>query len=212
MNLSPLPDDFEATAYEAETIIHVLHEDIGIPLEDLRQIGLQGLYDLVLTHVAPEKQEAFQRLVVVDRETSEALNRYARRSLPHLRPDRKNVSPEVEIMSRREALFRLPHLAKNASLQEIDKALLASGRMNRLVVEDSAYDRYGVEMNRIISRRPHGRSRDLGRTSETSSEGETDEALIDTFGAALAAHMSMGESHASYEYAEGWIRLRRSGH
>lgn len=163
MNHSPLPDDFEATAHEADTIIHILHEDVGIPLEDLRETSLQGLYDLVLEYASPEKHEAFQRLVVVDRKTAEALHRHALRSLPDLRPDRTDVSAEVELMARREALFRLPHLAENASLQEIDEALLASGRNNRLVVEDRAYDRYGVEMNRIISQRPHGRSRTVAK-------------------------------------------------
>lgn len=164
MNHSPLPDDFEATAHEADTIIQILHEDFGIPLEELRETDLQGLYDLVLEHASPEKHETYQRLVVVDRETAEALHRHVVQALPDLRPDRKDVSAEVELMARREALLRLPHLAKNASLQEIDEALLASGRNNRLVVEDHDYDRYGAEMNRIISRRPHGRSRAVGGT------------------------------------------------
>lgn len=189
MNHSPLPDDFEATAHEAETIIHALHEDIGIPLEELRRTSLQGLYDLIFKHAPPEKNEAFQRLVVIDRETAEVLHRHVLRSLPDLRPDRKDVSAEVEIMARREALFRLPHLAKNASLQEIDEALLASGRTNRLVVEDRDYDRYGVEMNSIISQRPHGRSRNIGTAPATSSEAELDKAVTEPFSAALAVLM-----------------------
>lgn len=189
MNLSRLPDDFEANVHEAETIINILHEDIGIPLEKLRATDLQGLYDLVFEHTSPKKREACQRLVIVDRQTAEELYRHALRSLPDLRPDRTDVSAEVEIMARREALFRLPHLAKSASLQAIDEALLASGRHNRIVVEDRDYDRFGVEMNQIISRRPHGRSPAVGERLTRRSEDVLDEAVIETFSAALAALM-----------------------
>lgn len=189
MNHSRLPDDFEATAHEAETIINILHKDIGISLKDLRETDLQGLYDLVLEHASPEKREAYQRLVIIDRETAEELHRHVLRSLPGFRPDRTDVSAEVEIMARREALFRLPHLAKSASLQAIDEALLASGRNNRIVVEDRDYDRFGVEMNQIISRRPHGRSPAVGEAPTRRSEDVLDEAVIKTFNAALAALM-----------------------
>lgn len=90
-------------------------------------------------------------------------------------------------MARREALLLLPWVSNTASLQEIEAALIASGRKNRLALEDRDYDSYGVEMNRIISQRPHGRSPSIGQKTAKQKNGFVDDNVAKAFVAALAA-------------------------
>ena len=169
MNCPPLPDDFEATAYDTESIIHILHDDVGIPMEKLRHCDLQELYDLVVQSVPAEIREKYQRLVIIDEVTGRELQRELYRTIACLRPGLKSVPHNIELMARREALNVLPHMSKDASIQELEAALNAAGRSRRLVFEDVDYDDYGIRVNNIIPRRPHGRSPEI--TAEEQPEG-----------------------------------------
>ena len=187
MTYTPLPDDFEATAYDAESIIHILHKDVGIPMDELRRCDLQELYDLVIQSVPDDLRERYQRLVVIDEVTGKELLRDLQRTVAYLRPNLRDFPHNIELMARREALMLVPHMSRDASVQELEAALKATGRSKRLVLEDADYDDYGIRANRIISRRPHGRSPEIISTDLHEEANGFDERVAEKFLAALVA-------------------------
>lgn len=178
MSRKPLPDDFDANAFGQGDLIHRIHDQLGIPLRELIMLDPQALYDLVKRHLAPEERDEFERVVVIDDETARQLKRNMRQMLRRARPGKRKVPHDIGVTSRTIALSHLPHVPQDASLHRLETELVAAGSEPQVLVEDADYDDYGKDMNRIISRRPHGRSRKLDKGSGACcADFDTDMAL-----------------------------------
>ena len=171
MSRNPLPDDFDANAIGQGDMIVSLHHQLDIPLRDLIELTPQALYDLARRSAAPEDREDFERVVIIDDETGKRLKRNMRQMLRRARPSKQDVPHDIGVTSRAIALSHLSGIPSDASLTKLEKELVAAGSEPQIVIEDGDYDDYGKEMNRIISQRPHGRSRSLDHAPDIESNG-----------------------------------------
>lgn len=182
----PLPDDFDAYAFGQGDMIHRLHGKLGISLRQLVMLDTQALYDLAKRNSAPEDTDEFERLVVIDDETATQLKRNMRQMQRRTRPGKRNLPHDIGVTSRSIALSHLPHVPRDVSLHRLDKELVAAGSEPQIVIEDVDYDRYGKDMNRIISLRPHGRSRRLDEGSGAFSPAFNTDVALDYLLALIA--------------------------
>ena len=189
---SPLPDNVIFGVYKADHYIKLLHRDVGIPLKELRKLDLQELYDVVLENVSKDLVELYERLILIDTQTGKELSRHLRHTVKALRPERSILPKQINLVARSEALMGLPLLDPAASVHQIEHELRIAGHGNPVVLEDCDYVQYCVEVNRIVSRRPHGRSPSIGcRPSKQHHEnGELDSEVTNAFTGALAALIS----------------------
>lgn len=155
----PLPDDLTIHAWNAADIMVVLAEHCGIPLSDVIELGPQQLYDLFRSLSADEELAAIDHLVIIDDETGKLLKDLIRRTVERLRPENRGVAHNVAIEARSIASEKAGgDVPAHLSLTELEKRLWLSTGEPAVVLEDTDFVAFGVEMKRIISTRPHGRS------------------------------------------------------
>ena len=142
-------------------------------------------------------------MVVIDDETGSQLKRNLRKMLRRVRPDKLRVRHNLGVTSRTIALSRLPLIAPDASLEIIENELVVWGFAEQIVLEDVDFDQYGKEMNRIISQRPHGRSRSLDGGSGTEGK-RVDPKVAQEY--VLALKSLIGQ----HDWAEGLPNPRRA--
>lgn len=161
-NRKPLPDDVNIHAWNAGDIMVALSEQCGIPPRHLIDLPLQPLYDLFRSLASDENRASLDHLVIVDDETADLLKDLMRRTVERLRPENRGVAHNVAIEARSIASEKAGgDVPADMPLTELEKRLwLATGEAG-VVLEDNDFAAYGEEMNRIISTRPHGRSRRL---------------------------------------------------
>lgn len=154
----PLPEIYDVHAYGVGDIMVILANEAGIPLRETIDLAPQQLYDLV--RAVAEDDQHIQHLVVIDDETGEALKELLRLTIERLRPENRGAAHNVAIEKRSIALDKVGLDAQTEiSLTELEKRLWLVTGEPAVVLEDADFHAYGVEMNRIISARPHGRSR-----------------------------------------------------
>lgn len=161
MRRKPLPDDFNAYAYNAADMMAVLNRDLGIPLRDLVDLDPQTIYEIASHFIDDADKGMMPKLVIITEETGEELKRLMRRTIARLRPDRIDVPHNEGITSRGIALAALADPPAGMSLQEIEARMQEEQGETLVVIENADFRAHGVAMNRIISNSPHGRSRDL---------------------------------------------------
>lgn len=158
----PLPDHYNVHAWGMGDLMMMLRDQVGIPLSDLIDLSPQQLYDLACEFAEDVQAQSVEHLVVIDDETGEALKELIRRTVERFRPENRGVAHNVAVEARSIALSKAGlEAGAELSLTELEKRLWDVTGEPAIVLEDHDYEAYGVEMNRIISTRPHGRSRAL---------------------------------------------------
>lgn len=169
----PLPDVYNVHAWAMGDIMTMLRDQVGIPLRETIDLSPQGLYDLAREFAEDAEAQSIEHLVVIDDETGDALKELIRRTVDRLRPENRGVAHNVAIEARSIALEKTGLDADAAiSLTELEKRLFDVTGEPAVVLEDDDFGAYGVEMNRIISARPHGRSRALDGSQQESVKAE----------------------------------------
>lgn len=178
----PLPDAYNVHAWAMGDIMTMLRDQVGIPLRETIDLSPQELYDLAREFADDAEAQGIEHLVVIDDETGDALKELIRRTVDRFRPENRGVAHNVAVEARSIALEKAGLDADTAiSLTELEKRLFDVTGEPAVVLEDDDFAAYGVEMNRIISARPHGRSRALDGSQEDSIGAEaTDDAARTT--------------------------------
>lgn len=158
MKQKPLPDGFNAYAFNAADMMFVINRDTGIPLRELIDLTPQQIYDFVATFLDPEDDTDLATLVIITDDVGEDLKQLMRTTLARLRPELRDVPHNEGITSRSLASATPGEAVSDESLQDLEARRLAEHGCTLVVIEDDDFHAYGVEMNRIISGRPHGRS------------------------------------------------------
>lgn len=167
----PLPDAYNVHAWGMGDLMTAFRDQIGIPLNEMIDLSPQELYDLAREFADDQEAQAIEHLVVIDDETGEALKELIRRTVQTHRPENRGVAHNVAIEARNIALRKVALDPEAAiSLTELEKRLFDVTGEPSVVLEDDDFAAYGVEMNRIISARPHGRSRALDGTQDKPDE------------------------------------------
>ena len=157
----PLPDNYNVHAWNAGDMMVALSEQCGIPLRELIDLEPQPLYDLARSLCADEDLQGIDHLVIIGDETGELLKDLMRTTVARLRPENRGVAHNVAIEARSVALRKAGVDDADISLTELEKRLFLATGDASVVLEDRDFAAYGVNMSRIISARPHGRSRSL---------------------------------------------------
>lgn len=166
-----LPDVYCVHAWGMGDLMITLKEQVGIPLREMIDLSPQQLYDLTRAFTDDEDLKAIEHLVVIDDETGEALKELIRQTVDRFRPENRGVAHNVAIEARSIALKKTALEPDSAiSLTELEKRLWDVTGEPAVVLEDDDFAAYGVEMNRIISARPHGRSRALDGVEDEPDE------------------------------------------
>lgn len=165
----PLAEAYNVHAWGMGDVMTLLRDQVGTPLRELIDLSPQELYDLVREFTDDAEAQDLEHLVVIDDETGEALRDLMRRTIERYRPENRGVAHNVAVEARSVALRKVA-LDEDAdiSLTDLEKRLFDVTGEPAIVLEDHDFAAYGVEMNRIISARPHGRSRALDATQEES--------------------------------------------
>ena len=155
----PLPDVYNVHAWGMGDLMVMLQAQVGIPLREMIELAPQQLYDLVRAFTDDDDLEFLDHVVVIEDQTSTALKRLLAQNVERLRPENRGIAHNVAVEARSIALGKAGIRADEPlSLTELEKRLWDSTGEPAVVFEDDDFAAYGVEMNRIISARPHGRS------------------------------------------------------
>jgi hypothetical protein len=155
----PLPDDLMVTAYNSVEIMVMIRDQMGISLRKLIELKPQPLHDLLHDLIDPALVDTLDHLVVIDDATAAQLKGLIRSTLERLRPDLREMPHNIGMISRSLALKELGDVAPiTSSLPELEAALSLRSAKPKIVFEDADFLAHCAAMNRVISRRPHGRS------------------------------------------------------
>lgn len=179
MDRKPLPADYPTRPYNAAEMLLKLRDEVGLPLRDIIDLDLQQIYDLLAANIGPDDADEIERIVIVDDDTLEMLDRVVTGTISAVRPGRDMAGYEGWT-SRTKGVAKLGNSQGGNTLPDLEAAIRKTFGVDEVVLEDKDYDQVMAALNAAISSRPHGRSPKL--------DARTDQAAVRAARSFTAAH------------------------